>query len=206
MVAPITVTQDFHPVTLAETTAIRIVDGDGRCHIAACRVPRPSVGAATTGILAGMTSQTPIDIATALLDGLARDDIDAALGVVDDDIDYTNVSMPTVRGKKRVGKIFAPMARNSRVGFNYRMVNVSADGPVVLTERVDEIRIGRVHLQFWVCGRFEVREGRIVVWRDYFDYLDFTKAIVRGLVGAVIPAVVRPLPVRRQVGGVQSIG
>jgi limonene-1,2-epoxide hydrolase len=39
-----------------------------------------------------------------------------------------------------------------------------------------------------VCGVFEVTNGRITLWRDYFDMFDFTKALVRGLVGAVIPA------------------
>ena len=47
---------------------------------------------------------------------------------------------------------------------------------------------GPVRLQFWVCGVFEVRDGRITLWRDYFDMFDFTKALVRGVAGAVIPA------------------
>ncbi len=33
-----------------------------------------------------------------------------------------------------------------------------------------------------VCGRFEVRDGVIVVWRDYFDFADFTLACAKGLV------------------------
>ena len=165
----------------------------------------PSAGAITTGILARMTSQTPIDITTAFLDDLARTDLDAALTCIDDDIAYTNVGMPTIHGKRKVAKVFGPMAQH-RFAFDYRMINISADGPVVLTERIDEIQIGRVRLQFWVCGRFEIREGRIAVWRDYFDYFDFTRAIVRGIVGAVIPAVVRPLPDRSQRGSVKSIG
>jgi limonene-1,2-epoxide hydrolase len=43
-------------------------------------------------------------------------------------------------------------------------------------------------MQFWVCGVFEVENGRITLWRDYFDYLNFTKAIVRGVLGIAIPA------------------
>lgn len=143
-----------------------------------------------------MTSRTPIEITTAYLDALARDDIDAAMANLDDDIVYTNVSLPTVHGKRKVAKIFGGMARSRRAGFNYRMINVSADGPVVLTERIDEISVGRVAVQFWVCGRFEIADGRIVVWRDYFDYFDCTKALLRGLVAAVVPRLQRPLPVR----------
>jgi limonene-1,2-epoxide hydrolase len=40
-----------------------------------------------------------------------------------------------------------------------------------------------------VCGVFEVHDGRITLWRDYFDTLDvFVKAPVRGLIGVLIPA------------------
>lgn len=141
-----------------------------------------------------MTSQTPIEIVTAFLDALARDDVAAALANVDDDIAYTNVSMPTVHGKKKVAGIFRQVEKASWAGFDYRMINVSADGPVVLTERIDELRFGRVAIRFWVCGRFEIGDGRITVWRDYFDYLDMTKGLLRAVVGAVIPAVQRRMP------------
>ena len=52
----------------------------------------------------------------------------------------------------------------------------------------DALVIGPVRLQFWVCGVFEVHDGRITLWRDYFDMFDMVKATVRGLLGAAIPA------------------
>lgn len=175
-------------VTLAETTAIRVVDDLPGCHIAR------SVRRAG-GYWSAMTSQTPIEIVTTLLDEFARGDVPAALETIDDDIAYTNVSLPTIRGKRKVAGVLGGVARKESVGFNYRMINVSADDTgVVLTERVDELRFGRLHLQFWVCGRFEVREGRITVWRDYFDYFDMTKALVRGVAALAVPSVQRPLP------------
>ena len=36
--------------------------------------------------------------------------------------------------------------------------------------------------------------GQILVWRDSFDYADMAVAIVRGLVGVVVPAVNRRVP------------
>lgn len=140
-----------------------------------------------------MTSQTPIEIVTAMLDAFSRSDVDAGMSYVAENIAYTNVSLPTVRGRSRVGRIFAGLEKPA-VGFGYEMINVSADGATVLTERVDELRFGPVALQFWVCGRFEVRDAQIVVWRDYFDFFDMTKALVRGLAAVVIPGLQRPLP------------
>ena len=71
--------------------------------------------------------------------------------------------------------------------------SISADGPVVLTERTDVIILGPFRSQFWVWGRFDVHDGRITLWRDSFDFLDVVRAIVRGLVGIVVPAL-RPGP------------
>ena len=68
------------------------------------------------------------------------------------------------------------------------MHRIAVNGAAVLTERTDVLVFGPVRLQFWVCGVFEVHDGRIMLWRDYFDMFDFSKAIVRGLVGAVVPA------------------
>ena len=43
------------------------------------------------------------------------------------------------------------------------------------------------------CGVFEVRDGRITLWRDYFDGIDFLKGIVRGLAAIAIPSLRRTL-------------
>lgn len=140
-----------------------------------------------------MTSQTPVAIVTDLLASLSDRRIDAALANVDDDIEYVNVSLPTVRGKKRFGAVMR--ALNSKVmGFDAEMLNISADDQgVVLTERIDELTIGPLRLQFWVCGRYEIREGRITVWRDYFDYFEMTKALLRGIVAIPFPKLQPPL-------------
>ena len=75
-----------------------------------------------------------------------------------------------------------------RARFEVKIHHIAVNGPAVLTERTDVLAIGPVRLQFWVCGVFEVHDGRITLWRDYFDMWDMTKALVRGLAGAVIPA------------------
>jgi len=45
-----------------------------------------------------------------------------------------------------------------------------------------------VAAEFWVCGTFEVRDGKIVLWRDYFDWGTFLMAGVRGLGRALLGA------------------
>ena len=120
------------------------------------------------------------------LSALQDQDIDGAGAVLDENVVYQNVGFPTIRGRARTTKLFRGM--EGRAGFEVKIHRIAVNGSSVLTERTDVLVLGPVRLQFWVCGVFEVSGGRITLWRDYFDMLDFTKAIARGLLGAVIPA------------------
>lgn len=138
---------------------------------------------------ASQTSTDAADIATVekFLFSLRGPDLDTAAALIADDIVYQNVGFPTVRGSRRVLAVFRGLDRPA-FGFDVAIHRTASDGGVVLNERTDVLRIGPVRLQFWVCGVFEVRDGRITLWRDYFDMFDMTKALVRGLAGAAIPA------------------
>ena len=120
------------------------------------------------------------------LTALQNQDIDAAGAVLDDNLVYQNVGFPTIRGRARAIKLFRSM--EGRAGFEVKTHRIAVNGSTVLTERTDALVFGRLRLQFWVCGVFEVTDGRITLWRDYFDMFDFAKALARGMLGAVIPA------------------
>jgi limonene-1,2-epoxide hydrolase len=117
-------------------------------------------------------------------------DLDTADELLDDELIYQNVGFPTIRGGRRAMKLFAGMQRPS-LGFDVKFHRVVAEGDTVLTERTDALIFGPLRLNFWVCGVFEVRGGRITLWRDYFDMFDFTKAIVRGVAAIAVPSLQR---------------
>ena len=112
------------------------------------------------------------------LSALQNQDLDGAGAVLDDNLVYQNVGFPTIRGRSRAIKLFRSMEGRAR--FEVKIHHIAVNGPAVLTERTDVLAIGPVRLQFWVCGVFEVHDGRITLWRDYFDMWDMTKALVRG--------------------------
>jgi limonene-1,2-epoxide hydrolase len=120
------------------------------------------------------------------LKALQSQDFDTADALLADDLVYENVGFPTLRGGRRVAKLFRGM--EGRMGFEVEFHRNVEEGGTVLNERTDVIVLGPVRVQFWVCGVFEVHDGRITLWRDYFDLYDIAKATVRGLVGAVIPS------------------
>lgn len=110
--------------------------------------------------------------------------------LLDDDLVYENVGFPTIRGSRRAMKLFSRMQRPS-IGFDVKFQRIVADGESVLTERTDALIFGRVRMNFWACGVFEVHDGRIALWRDYIDVMDFTKALARGVAGAFVPSLQR---------------
>lgn len=119
------------------------------------------------------------DLVTEFLDAMGRLDSDAALALLADDVVYHNVSLPAARGKDAVAKQLRLLTKYL-TGFEAVNHRIVGDGSCVLTERTDIITVGRFSASFWVCGTFEVRDGKITLWRDYFDWANVLKASAAG--------------------------
>jgi len=91
-----------------------------------------------------------------------------------DDGVYHNMPLEPAVGKKAIaallGVILAPA---SEVKFEIR--HIAAAGDMVLTERVDRFVMGGKNVALPVMGAFEVRDGKIAAWRDYFDMAAWTR-------------------------------
>ncbi|TXI59350.1 MAG: limonene-1,2-epoxide hydrolase [Mycolicibacterium mageritense] len=131
--------------------------------------------------------QSPTGTVESFLGALQDQDFQIAENSLAQSLVYQNVGLPTIYGRNRAMKLFRSM--EGRMGFEVKIHRIAADGASVLTERTDALTVGPLRLQFWVCGVFEVHDGRITLWRDYFDFFDMFKATVRGLVGVVVPSV-----------------
>ncbi|MCD2190763.1 limonene-1,2-epoxide hydrolase family protein [Actinomycetospora soli] len=118
------------------------------------------------------------------LAALARLDVDAVGELLAPDVVYQNVSLPPARGREATLRVLGSMAR-PLTGFEIHTHRLAANGSTVLTERTDVAIAGRVRIAFWVCGTFEVHDGRITLWRDYFDWADVTRAAVVGVARGV---------------------
>ncbi len=114
------------------------------------------------------TSARDIAVVEALLDAFRRNDLDGALALMDDDVVYQNVPFPADRGKPAVKRTLDAFGRFF-TGFEVEVRHIAARDGVVLTERVDTLSGPLLYLDLPVCGTFEVRDGRITLWRDYFD-------------------------------------
>jgi limonene-1,2-epoxide hydrolase len=104
-------------------------------------------------------------------------DLDRILGFFSDDCVYHNIPLDPVQGTAAIRAViqgFAGMA----TAIEWELLQIAeTEGGVVLTERVDKFEIGGKWIALPVMGAFELRDGKISAWRDYFDMAQFTKQL-----------------------------
>jgi limonene-1,2-epoxide hydrolase len=136
----------------------------------------------------------PSGTVVTFLHALRDYDVDGALDLVSEDLEFANASLPTVHGRSRFERLVRSLLRPDRLGVDVHFNHVATDGEVVLTDRIDEVSFRRFKSRFWVYGRCVVRDGKIVKWRDSFDWLDVTIGTLRGMAGLVSPSLNRRMP------------
>ena len=94
-----------------------------------------------------------------------------------DDAVYHNIPQAAVTGREAIANTIDSFIRPGPPGIEsieFRVINIAANGPVVMTERVDVFRLSDRSFELPVMGTFEVSDGKINAWRDYFDMNQFT--------------------------------
>ena len=93
---------------------------------------------------------------------------------------YHNIPMPPAEGREAIRDLIAGFTGGFH-GIDFNVHRQVSDGSgqsrVVMNERTDVMRRkdgGEIALP--VTGVFEVRDGKIAVWRDYFDLATVTAA------------------------------
>jgi limonene-1,2-epoxide hydrolase len=107
-------------------------------------------------------------------DAFAAHDAEALRPYFTDDVVYHNIPMdPVVGTDATVAFLAGFLGMCNKMEFEIRHLAVRGDA--VLTERVDTFTMGQVVAPLPVMGTFEVRDGKICAWRDYFDMAQVTK-------------------------------
>jgi limonene-1,2-epoxide hydrolase len=115
-----------------------------------------------------------VDLIRRFCEAFDRRDTEAILDFLAEDAVYHNMPMAPVRGRagiKTVLNMFLTPAQE----VEFVILNIATAGNVVLTERVDRFVLGDRTVELPVAGVFEVDDGKIAAWRDYFDMDTWTK-------------------------------
>jgi len=96
---------------------------------------------------------------------------------------YLNVGMSDTTGiEDTVAFVQGFEAQTGMVSMKVDMLAIAETGSKVLTERIDYLHAadGSLVMALAVMGIFEVEDGKITAWRDYFDTLTATGSATGG--------------------------
>lgn len=120
-----------------------------------------------------MTTEEPIEVVRRFCAAWSQLDLDVLVGFFTDDAVYHNIPIAPVVGPEQIRTTVEGFTAGVE-SIEFRVDAIAADGGTVLTERVDVFRFPGGHtIELPVMGTFEVVDGRIAAWRDYFDLNQF---------------------------------
>jgi limonene-1,2-epoxide hydrolase len=118
----------------------------------------------------------PIETVQAFCDSWAAGDLDATMAFFADDAVYHNIPVDPVSGVDAIRATIAGFTTGVE-SVEFRVDHIAATDNTVLTERVDVFVFPNGRVELPVSGTFELRDGKIAAWRDYFDMNQFIKQL-----------------------------
>jgi len=93
--------------------------------------------------------------------------VEKLLGYFTDDALYHNMPMEPVTGKNGIREVLNLFIPAEDV--EAEITHLATRGDLVFTERIDRMTFGGKKVVLPCAGVFEIRDGKIAAWRDYFD-------------------------------------
>jgi limonene-1,2-epoxide hydrolase len=119
---------------------------------------------------------SPDDVVTEFCKKWLTADPDELAGYFTEDAVYHNIPMEPVQGREAIKQFIAGFTAGFD-GIDFQVHQQLSDGNVVMNERTDVMhRKDGGEIPLPVTGVFEVIDGRIAAWRDYFDLATVTSA------------------------------
>jgi limonene-1,2-epoxide hydrolase len=118
----------------------------------------------------------PIETVTRFCEAWKDVDLDKIVAFFSDDAVYHNIPLDPVTGREAIKATIASFTPGiDRIEFEVRHIAASSNGNgnVVLTERIDRFFSPDRTIEIPVMGTFELADGEITAWRDYFDLNQF---------------------------------
>ncbi len=104
----------------------------------------------------------------AFLNAVKAFDYDAAMTLIAEHCDYENMPLGKVTGPAGVRGVLEPFF-SPTIANEFIILRELTDGKRVFLERLDRHQLETGWVELPVAGIFEVENGQITVWHDYFD-------------------------------------
>lgn len=112
---------------------------------------------------------TPTEVVTTLIHACEARDLDAVCALVTDDLVYDNVPIGVVHGPDGVRSVLSGGVTQAASQVEWVVHRQVADGSTVMNERTDRFLVDGRWVEIPIAAVFEVRDGKVALWRDYFD-------------------------------------
>jgi limonene-1,2-epoxide hydrolase len=103
-------------------------------------------------------------------------DADRIVSFFAEDGVYHNMPTAPVAGHERLRAFIAGFIKDW-TATQWDILTLIESGDIVIAERVDRTTVRGRNVDLPCCGVFEMSDGKIRVWRDYFDLGAYTKAL-----------------------------
>lgn len=111
----------------------------------------------------------------AFVDAFNERDVDKVMTFfVDEDPVYHNMPGPPVKGTDAVRNLIN-MFVSSADSLDWEILHIAQTGDTVLAERIDRFVIKGKDVALPCLGAFDMKDGKIAEWRDYFDMATWTR-------------------------------
>ncbi|MGA1220391.1 MAG: limonene-1,2-epoxide hydrolase family protein [Ilumatobacteraceae bacterium] len=111
---------------------------------------------------------TPLETVNTFMNHIESKDVNAAADLLAADISYENMPIDPVVGRDAVRQVLEGFL-GSAGEVEWKVLSEWEVGSTVINERLDRFQIGDGWLELPVAGFFQVTDGLITLWRDYFD-------------------------------------
>lgn len=110
------------------------------------------------------------------IDAWSSLDADRLADYFTEDGTYYNMPAQPVSGRDNV-RGFIRAFLSTWTETRWDIINLMASGDLVFTERLDRTKTTQGNVDLPCVGVFEMEDGRIKVWRDYFDMGTYMNAM-----------------------------
>ncbi len=107
-------------------------------------------------------------------------DAEALASYFSEDGIYHNMPSAAVQGRNNIQQFIAGFIRPWE-STDWEIISLLADGDMVMVERLDKTIVAGSPINLPCFGYFELQDGKITVWRDYFDLSTYSDALTMAL-------------------------
>jgi len=113
------------------------------------------------------------DIALGFFQAWNNRSLNGIIEFLSEDCIYHNMPMEPINGRSEIEAYIAPVI-DTTLSIEWTVLAIAEDAKGrILNERLDRLKFSQGWLEIPIMGLLEFSEGRISLWRDYFDLQDY---------------------------------